>query len=94
MPNAAGTCATGWSAIGRRLHEAINQFGIGKKVVLVECYPGVAESEVLAQLAEQLKPQLIVRAWEALRTPPEIDRLCQPFLGGGDPVFGFLSPFA
>ena len=44
-----------------------------------------------AALARELKPARIVSAAEALKSEAEINGLCKPFLGGEDPVFGFLS---
>ncbi|MBL9126703.1 MAG: class I mannose-6-phosphate isomerase, partial [Verrucomicrobiales bacterium] len=37
-------------------------------------------------------PVLEVAAESALKPPEAVDRLCEPFLGGDDPVFGFLAP--
>ena len=47
-------------------------------VLVVECYPGVFEAEVLQALTLLLKPELVVRAWEAFKTAAEIDAACAP----------------
>jgi len=92
VPGADDDCAAGWPEIGRRLRAAVEAGGRSRTVLVVECYPGVDEAAVLDALSRELKPVLRVRAADALKPEAEIDRLCEPFLGGGDPVFGYLSP--
>ena len=75
------TCDVGWSAIAARLGG----------VVAVECYPGVDEAEIIRQLEPRLMPAVVIRARDAMRPAHEIDRLLEPYLGGNDPVFGFMS---
>ncbi len=91
VPNNDGACVAGWEAIGRRLREAIARRAARKTVLVVECYPGVDEASVLAALTRELRPTLALRSADALKAEHEIDRLCEPFLGGDDPVFGYLS---
>jgi mannose-6-phosphate isomerase class I len=74
-------CDVGWDAIAARLGG----------IVAVECYPGVDEHMILRNLTLRLKPGLVVHARRAMRSADEIDRLVEPFLGGDDPVFGFMS---
>ncbi len=92
VPGNASACVAGWGAVGRRLVEAVRGRGQAGTVVVIECYPGVIEDEVGAALKPVLRPELVVHTREAFKTEVEIDRLCEPFLGGDDPVFGFLSP--
>jgi mannose-6-phosphate isomerase class I len=91
VPGGEGACASGWPAIAARLKQAIAQRGGRKTVLVVECYTGVNEEEVLRQFQEALKPSIVVRARESMLPPEKIDALVAPFLGGNDPVFGFLS---
>jgi mannose-6-phosphate isomerase class I len=89
-PGPATACVQGWDAIAERLRVAAG--GLRKKVVVtVECYTGVHELEVLAELKKRLMPTLSVAACDAMHTPKHIGGLVAPFLGGDDPVFGFLS---
>src|SRR5512140_2506245 len=85
-----GACVCGWGAIADRLSAARANHGI--HVLIIECYPGVNEDEIARELSARLRPDLVVCASEALKPQAEINRLCEPFLGGNDPVFGFLSP--
>ncbi len=91
VPDAGRAGVVGWEAIGTRLREAVARRGARKTVVVVECYPGVEEEEVWGELRTRLTPALAVRAAEALLAVESIDALVAPFLGGEDPVFGFLS---
>lgn len=89
VPGPASACVRGWDAIAERLRQAAS--GRQRALITIECYPGVDESAVCAELQSRLSPVLVVRSADALRTPAEIDCLVKPFLGGEDPVFGFLS---
>jgi mannose-6-phosphate isomerase class I len=83
VPNADGRFVVGWDAIAARLD--------GRKgVIAVECYPGVDERQVLCEMSARLKPDLVIETRGLLLPEMEIERLVEPFLGGDDPVFGFL----
>ncbi len=92
VPGGSGACVAGWGAIGARLRDAIAGRGKPKTVLTVECYPGVDEGAVCDALRQELKPALVIRAQDALKAAEEIERLCAPYLGGADPVFGYLCP--
>ena len=91
VPNSDNACVAGWDAISDRLRQAIAQRGARKTVLAVECYPGVSENEVLHELQTHLLPTLAFRAADAMLATDRVDALVAPFLGGDDPVFGFLS---
>ena len=91
VPDGADACMAGWNAIGEKLQSAVARRAGHKTIIVVECYPGVHEEEVLRELQSHLQPALGLRAAEALLPPEKIDSLVAPFLGGNDPVFGFLS---
>lgn len=87
VPGGEARCVRGWDAIGARLQASLG----ARTVVAVECYPGTDEKAIREALANQLAPALVVDTRDLLRPEDEIGRLVEPFLGGDDPVFGFLS---
>ncbi|HTV39817.1 MAG TPA: class I mannose-6-phosphate isomerase [Candidatus Sulfotelmatobacter sp.] len=91
VPQSAGACVTGLEHCAERLRRAISARGARKTVLVVECYPGVDSTALLQQLQQVLSPALSLHASNAMLPPEKIDALAAPFLGGDDPVFGFLS---
>lgn len=90
----ADNCSTGWKAIAATLRQMIGEragAGGGRVVVAVECYPGVHDDDVREALADELRPALALDSKDAFKTPGEVDALVAPFLGGDDPVFGYLN---
>ncbi len=83
--------AVGWVQISERLKRAIAKRGGVNTTLVIECYTGVDEAEVLRQLTTLLAPTLVLHARDAMLPPDRIDRLVEPFVGGDDPVFGWLS---
>ena len=90
VPDAEGECVQGWAEIASRLRRAIDLRSAKKTVLVVECYTGVDEAAVLHEMKTHLAPGLTLRAADAMLAPEKIDALVAPFLGGDDPVFGFL----
>lgn len=80
-------CLEGWEAIAARMKEEI---GAGKRVICIECYPGVLEEELHKELSRRLLAVKFFRASECLRSSVEIDSLIEGELTR-DPVFGRLS---
>ena len=94
VPDVANACVTGWADIATHLQSAITECRTEKTLVIVECYPGVDEIALLHELKSRLAPALAVHAAEAMMPPERIDARVAPFLGGDDPVFGYLAGLA
>jgi mannose-6-phosphate isomerase class I len=90
VPDSRDACVAGWEAIATRLRQAVASRGAARTVLAVECYPGVQEDDVLRELEARLRPVRTLRARDAMLPPDRIQTLVEPFLGGDDPVFGFL----
>ena len=78
---------SGWAAIARALRRALAG---GRRVVCVECYPGVLVDEVRQQLAALLDPALVVSTVDLLLPPDELDRKFAALLTD-DPVFCVMN---
>ncbi|HUC85486.1 MAG TPA: class I mannose-6-phosphate isomerase [Candidatus Acidoferrales bacterium] len=91
VPGAAQECVLGWDKIAAELQRAIAKGRSEKPIIVVDCYPGVDEGAMLNELGSRLAPKLTIHAADAYHSPDKIDKLVAPFLGGDDPVFGYLS---
>ena len=49
------SCITGWQAIGKKLNDEISS---GKKIIVVECYQGILENELVSNLKATVKHDL------------------------------------
>jgi hypothetical protein len=91
VPDANRACVVGWDAIAACLKQAIAARASARTVLVVEAYPGVDEAQLSRELKARLRPALTLHPRDAMLPPERIDALVAPFLGGDDPVFGFLS---
>src|SRR5262245_61192180 len=91
VPASGGSCVEGWEDCACRLRQAIEKRGSRRTILVVECYPSVHEQDLIGNLQRHLSPVLTLNAATAMLLPAEVDALVAPFLGGDDPVFGFLS---
>jgi len=94
VPGAGGQAWKGWEAVCAELRRALavarDSAGCDRVVLVVECSTGLLP-EVGAQLRQMLSPGIWIDAAEALRPAPELERVAAPWLGGDDPLFGFLA---
>ena len=87
-PEHADSCWSGWESICSAI---LPRTASSKNVVAVDCYPGVHVEEALARLAAGLRPLLAIDTRQAFKSEAEVDTMVGPFLGGDDPVFGYLN---
>lgn len=76
-----------WDAIANELTARSS----ANALIVVECYPGVDDETVRNELAQRLRPARTVDSKTAFKSEEEIDAMVAPFLGGDDPVFGYLN---
>jgi len=86
----ADACWQGWDGICARLRQ--ETVAAERCVIAVECYPGLHDGEIMAALQRGLPAAHWLLSADAFKMPAEIDALVAPYLGGGDPIFGTLSP--
>jgi mannose-6-phosphate isomerase class I len=82
----------GWDAIADRLGAALAERPAGHRTLALECYPGTHPEAFAETLAAHpaLAGATILTTAEAFLPESAIDRLVAPYLGGDDPVFGYL----
>ena len=86
VPGGAGACVAGWDAVADALLGRLGDAG----VLTVDCYDGVDEADLRDRLAGRGGFDRVVWTRDLLRPPAALDALLAPFLGGDDPIFGFL----
>ena len=86
-----GSSWSAWPSIAERLLQAVEEKrNTGAVVVAVDCYHGVHEAEVIAELTGRLRPSATVRTSAAFKDQDAIRALVAPDLTD-DPVFGRLT---
>ena len=81
------TCLTGWEKISAKLAEEKCK---EKKIVVIETYHGVYDSEIISAVKENIRPELFINASEAMLPEDEIRNLVYPDVTD-DRIFGFLT---
>ena len=84
------SCYLGWDRIGQVLNKKIETVNQPKKILVVECYQGVAHAELIAHLQRTLHYQLWLDAGAAFRTEEQIRAMVYPDVTD-DRVFGFMT---
>jgi hypothetical protein len=93
VPAQDGAVERGWPHIGARLREAL---AVAKSsgrppVIAIETYVGVRDDQIRRSLAEAFGGTVWIHSSDALLPGEDIDRLVAPYLGGSDPIFGYLT---
>jgi hypothetical protein len=88
----SGEVWRGWEAIGAHLSGVVAAGTAQPAPVLaIECYTGVFEDEIRSGLRRSFKEALWIDSKEGMRSAAEIEKLVAPYLGGDDPLFGYMS---
>lgn len=82
-------CTIGWDAILGRIERQIGTQG--RRVLVVECYPGV-EIEELTHRLRTLNPELLVDSSQAMLPPAQIDERLKEDVTD-DELFGFMTRY-
>jgi hypothetical protein len=93
VPGSDGDAWRGWSSIAVRLREAIAAASTLNRspVLAIESYVGVFDEEISNALRGTFDQALWIAARDAMLPATEIDSLVAPYLGGSDPIFGYLT---
>ncbi len=86
----ATSCWSGWDKIHSEIRRRTSVLTTNC-VVAVECYPGVDDKALRTVFAEALATDLVIDTKAACKSEAEIDEMVAPFIGGDDPVFGYLN---
>lgn len=84
-----GNVFSGWNTIITELQNKIKDSTKNRFVVVIECYHGVHQSELLNRL-NSLSPNLFVNSLDAFYSEEEILRLTYPYVTD-DAIFGYMS---
>ena len=83
----AGSVSSDYRELARRI--------AGCGTVIVDGYVGVRFDDFVSRLNEALAALGVKALWwsvdSALKSPEEVDKLIEPYLGGDDPIFGFRA---
>ena len=95
VPGTSGEAWRGWPAVLAALRQGIEHLRASRErvVVAIECATGLLP-EVRASLAQGLGVDQWFDVSEAWIEPAQWEARAAPYLGGDDPLFGFLSPLA
>ena len=83
-------CTVGWEAIGNRLKEAVFSQDLQKVVLVVDCYQGTFEKEILKSLIKYINPDNTFLSADALLSEKKIRTLTQNDVTN-DRIFGYLT---
>ena len=89
--SAENKCAwSGWDAVAEQILRAAS--GIGEKyTIAIECYSGVFVEELRGALGRRFAGSVLIDTRQAFLAEHEIEQLVLPYLGGDDPLFGYMS---
>lgn len=87
--NIQGRNAKGWPDVCRLIRESIDGIVANKKVVVLECYPGIIDEEVIPWLTKELEGEFFL-ASDCFRDQAAIEEMIYPDVTD-DEVFGYIT---
>ena len=70
----AEECSMGWEDIAARLKASLYRDGNGKSILVVDCYQGTNEEEILESLTKHLIPDYIFLSSDSMLSEKELFR--------------------
>jgi len=89
VKDAGDDCQEGWEAVCRVIRDKVEQLKGTKKVIVLECYPGVQDEEVVPELTAGLPGQFYFTK-DAFLPEEEVLRLVYPDTTD-DEIFGYIT---
>jgi hypothetical protein len=86
----AEDCLTGWPVITKEIDSRIRQLGKPAATIVVECYQGVHEAEIVSAFAAQFPDAAIMRASESMLPENVIQAFFHPDVTD-DELFGYMT---
>lgn len=84
------SCTVGWNNINELLHKKIGLINKKKLIVVIECYHGVSDDEVLQKVQHNLKHTLWINSKSAFKPINEVEEMVHQDVTD-DSVFGYLT---
>ncbi len=85
-----GTVSLGWDQILSRVESDCRRIPKGKKVVVVELYPGAFEDEITKEFSQRMQHSLFIRASSLYKSEQEIQKMVYPDVTD-DQLFGYMT---
>jgi mannose-6-phosphate isomerase class I len=89
VKNVQHECVAGWEKICEHLLRQLNKIQADKKVILVECYQGVMDEEIVSALQKNIEGTYFFSK-DYMLSESEINSLVYPDVTG-DEVFGYMT---
>ena len=87
------SCFRGWTQIAEFIGEELLAREAAKQLLVLECYHGANQDEILQGLRAHLNPELVIQAEDGYYHPDKIAQMVYPDVTD-DRIFGRLSKLA
>lgn len=90
VPGTDGECYTGWDAIAECLNRDLRKINEKVKVVVLECYQGVLDEEVVVSLQARFPASHWFYSADAMLSSDEINAILKQDITD-DEIFGYMT---